>query len=99
LKAKRDPVNIHDFEELKSRGQEQTSPKACLLDQVRVVYRQKHYSPKTEKAFVFWIRQFIPHDQKQHPKNMSQAGTSRLNNFVPSGLRVKKTIKPLEQRY
>ncbi len=30
-----------------------------LLDQVRDVIRVKHYSYKTEKTYVLWIRRFI----------------------------------------
>ncbi|MES9944926.1 MAG: phage integrase N-terminal SAM-like domain-containing protein [Candidatus Thiodiazotropha sp.] len=36
---------------------EQRQPR--LLERVRTASRQKHFSPKTEKAYVYWIRQFI----------------------------------------
>lgn len=35
------------------------NPKARLLDQVREVIRVKHYSIRTEEAYVQWIRRFI----------------------------------------
>ena len=82
MKAKRDSVNIHDFEELNSWGQAQTSPKPRLLDQVRASCRRKHYSPKTEKAYVFWIRQFILHNQKKHPKIMGQTEIESYLNHL-----------------
>ena len=44
-----------------------TAPqKPRLLEQVRIACRQKHYSPKTEKSYVFWIRQFILFHNKRH---------------------------------
>ena len=35
------------------------NPKARLLDQVREVIRVKHYSIRTEDAYVQWIKRFI----------------------------------------
>jgi len=35
--------------------------KPRLLDEVRRVIRLNHYSRRTEKTYVFWIRQFILH--------------------------------------
>ena len=43
-------------------------PKKKLLDQVRDVIRLKHYSIRTEKAYVSWIRRYILFYNKQHPK-------------------------------
>ena len=41
-----------------------------LLDQVRARIRVKHYSIRTEQAYVDWIRRFIRHFGKRHPKDM-----------------------------
>ncbi|MDP3138095.1 MAG: phage integrase N-terminal SAM-like domain-containing protein, partial [Burkholderiaceae bacterium] len=38
-----------------------------LLDQVRGKLRLKHYSIRTERAYVDWIKQFILHFDKRHP--------------------------------
>ena len=38
-----------------------------LLDQVREQLRLRHYSPRTETAYVHWIRRFILFHGKQHP--------------------------------
>lgn len=43
-----------------------------LLERVRIACRQKHFSPKTEKAYFYRIRQFILIDDKHHPKEMGQ---------------------------
>ncbi len=34
-------------------------PAKKLLDQVREIIRMKHYSPRTEKTYVGWIRRYI----------------------------------------
>ena len=47
-----------------------SSPK--LLDQVRIVARVKHYSRKTEDAYVNWIKRFILFHHKRHPTEMAE---------------------------
>ncbi|MGL4407992.1 MAG: integron integrase [Zoogloea sp.] len=44
-----------------------------LLDQVRGRIRFKHYSYRTEQAYVDWIRRFILHHGKRHPREMGAA--------------------------
>ncbi|MCL4504827.1 MAG: integron integrase [Chloroflexi bacterium] len=41
-----------------------------LLDQVSDAIRVKHYSIRTEEAYVGWIRRFILFHDKRHPKDM-----------------------------
>ena len=43
-----------------------------LLDRVRQKIRLKHYSIRTEEAYVGWIRRFILFHDKKHPKDMGQ---------------------------
>lgn len=38
-----------------------------LLDQVRDVLRLKHYSIRTEEAYVNWIKRYILFHHKRHP--------------------------------
>ena len=47
-------------------------PTPKLLDQVRTVIRVKHYSLKTERAYVGWIKRFILYHQKKHPTEMAE---------------------------
>ena len=49
----------------------QAAPK--LLDQVRGKIRLKHYSLRTEEAYVDWIKRFIRHFDKRHPRDMGAA--------------------------
>jgi integron integrase len=41
-----------------------------LLDQVRGRLRAKHYSLRTEKAYVWWIRRYILANGKRHPRDL-----------------------------
>jgi integron integrase len=46
-------------------------PPKKLLEQVSDVIRLKHYSYKTEKSYVNWIKRYILFHNKQHPREMS----------------------------
>ena len=48
----------------------QNKPK--LLDQVRDVIRRKHFSIRTEQAYIDWIRRFILFHNKRHPAEMAE---------------------------
>lgn len=41
-----------------------------LLEQVRDVIRVKHYSYKTEKSYINWIKRYILFHNKRHPREM-----------------------------
>jgi integron integrase len=59
-----------------------------LLDEVRRVLRLKHYSLRTEQAYVSWIRRFILANGKRHPREM---GASEVERFL-SGLAVDRRV-------
>jgi integron integrase len=42
-----------------------------LLERVRETIRRKHYSQKTEQAYLNWIKQYILFHDKKHPQDMS----------------------------
>lgn len=44
--------------------------KPKLLDQVRDTIRLKHYSIRTERAYIDWIKRFILFHHKRHPSEM-----------------------------
>jgi len=44
--------------------------KPKLLDQFSGVMRMKHYSLKTEKSYVHWVRRFIFFHNRRHPQEM-----------------------------
>jgi len=50
-----------------------------LLDRVREAIRARHYSLRTEEAYVGWIRRFILFHKKRHPLEMAEP---EINAFV-----------------
>jgi integron integrase len=50
-----------------------------LLDQVRGKIRLKHYSIRTEQAYTDWIKRFILHFGKKHPRDM---GSAEVEQFL-----------------
>jgi integron integrase len=50
-----------------------------LLDQMRERIRYKHYSLRTEKAYIFWVRRFIRFHGLKHPKAM---GGPEIERFL-----------------
>jgi len=55
------------------------SGKSKLLDQVREEIRLKHYSLRTEQAYIDWIKRFIVFHRKQHPSKM---GAEEVRQFL-----------------
>jgi integron integrase len=41
-----------------------------LLDRVRTAARLRHFSRRTEEAYVAWIRRFVLHHGRRHPREM-----------------------------
>jgi len=41
-----------------------------LLEQTRSAIRMRHYSPRTEKAYLGWIRRFVAAHGGRHPDQM-----------------------------
>ena len=48
-----------------------------LIDQVRNVIRKKHYSIRTEQAYVEWIKRFVSF-HKRHPKYLAEKEISQF---------------------
>ncbi|WP_420888698.1 phage integrase N-terminal SAM-like domain-containing protein [Chromobacterium amazonense] len=58
--------------------------KPRLLEQVRARIRVKHYSLRTEQAYVEWIRRFILFHGKEHPMEMGKAEVEVYLLFLAS---------------
>jgi integron integrase len=56
-----------------------SSQKPKLLDRVRHAIRTRHYSLRTEEAYVQWIRRFIVFHHKRHPQEM---GVAEIQQFL-----------------
>ena len=59
-----------------------------LLDQVRDVIRKKHYSIRTEQAYVQWIKQFITFHNNRRPKDMGEKEISRFISYLATDKKV-----------
>ncbi len=53
-----------------------------LLDQLRNEIRFKHYSIRTEKAYVDWVKRFILFHDKQHPEEMGEVEIKQFLNWL-----------------
>lgn len=50
-----------------------------LLDEVRRRLRLKHYSLRTEQAYLYWIRRYIRADVLRHPREI---GGAEIEQFL-----------------
>lgn len=58
---------------------ETSQPRPRLLDQVRAALKSRHYSERTAKAYVHWIRRYIHFHNKRHPDQMAEP---EINAFL-----------------
>ncbi len=56
--------------------------KPKLLDIVRTELRTRHYSLRTEKVYVSWIKRFILFHNKRHPKEMGAGEIKAFINYL-----------------
>lgn len=68
-------------------------PPARLLDRVREVIRIKHYSIRTEQAYLQWIRRYIRFHGRRHPREL---GADELRAFL-SDLAVRGNVAAATQ--
>ena len=59
-----------------------------LMDSVRAAIRVRHYSFRTEKAYVDWIRRFILFNKKRHPRDMGGPEVAAFLNHLANDRRV-----------
>ena len=57
-----------------------TAPR--LLDQVRAAIRARHYSRRTEDAYVHWIRRFIVFHGRRHPQELGAADVTAFVTWL-----------------
>lgn len=63
-------------------------PPPRLLDRVRAAVRARHFSRRTEKVYVAWIRRFILFHDKRHPADM---GAPEVSKFL-SALAMERNV-------
>ena len=52
-------------------------PSPRFLDRLRQALRARHYSPRTERVYVGWVRRFIVFHGKRHPSEMGADEVTR----------------------
>ena len=62
---------------------ESSSPR--LLDRVREATRLRHYSERTEQAYVAWIRRFIVFHGKRHPRELGEREVTAFLSSLAAG--------------
>ena len=50
-----------------------------IFDKLRAALRVKHYSYRTEKSYIYWVRHFTYFHKKKHPQSM---GTGEVRAFL-----------------
>jgi integron integrase len=70
-----------------------SSPPPRLLEAVTERLRVRHYSLRTERAYIGWIRRFILANDKRHPREL---GTVEVERFLTS-LAVQGEVTPSTQ--
>lgn len=65
-----------------------------LLDRIRDSIRIRNYSMRTERTYLYWIRQFIRHSGMRHPDDL---GAGEVGEFL-SHLALRKDVAPSTQR-
>ncbi len=59
-----------------------------LLDQVRDVIRRKHYSRRTERTYVSWIKRYILFHDKRDPRDMGKVGIKAFLSYLATDRKV-----------
>lgn len=69
-------------------GPRQEGARPRLLDEVRCRLRLKHYSLKTERAYLYWIRRYIHANGRRHPRELDGAAVERFLSLLATRDRV-----------
>lgn len=69
-------------------AQEVVATKPRLLERVSAAIRARHYSRRTEEAYVFWIRKFILFHNKRHPSEMGVPEVSAFLEWLATDRKV-----------
>lgn len=68
-----------------------SSPK--LLDQMRKALRSRHYSRRTERTYIMWVKRFAVYHKLRHPAEMAE---TEINAFL-THLAVNEKVSPSTQ--
>ena len=53
-----------------------------LLEVVSDTIRRKHYSHRTEKSYLQWIKRYVTYPQKRHPREMGKVKVEAFLTYL-----------------
>ena len=68
-------------------------PESKLLNRVRTELRAKHYSKRTEQAYIGWIKRFILFNNKKHPDEMGADEIKEYINYLAVSKKVSSSTQ------
>jgi hypothetical protein len=74
-----------------SEPAEANKPK--FLDQIRQLMRLRHYSRRTEEAYIGWIRRYILFHGKRHPRDLGESDIVKFLSSLPVEERVAESTQ------
>ena len=74
------PLSLRRRAEM-ARAPQRNQPRR--LDQVREAIRMRHYSIRTEEAYVSWIKRYILFHGKRHPLEMGEDEITQFSRRWP----------------
>jgi integron integrase len=63
-------------------------PPPRLLDRVRTLLRTRHFSRRTEQAYVAWVRRFVLFHGRRHPEGLGASEVTRYLSHLASSRQV-----------
>ncbi|HMM74600.1 MAG TPA: phage integrase N-terminal SAM-like domain-containing protein [Gammaproteobacteria bacterium] len=69
------------------------APRPRLFDAVRTVLRRHHYSFRTEKTYLFWIRDFIRFNDRIHSRELGPEADERYLGWLATERRVSASTR------
>jgi hypothetical protein len=66
-----------------------------ILHRTKATLRRKHYSIRTEKSYLRWIRQFLNFHNQRHPREMGAMELEMFLNHLALDRRVAASTQPV----
>ena len=82
------PVKVSDTSQTSGEPVNNQATNVKLLDQVRSAVRARHYSHRTEKTYVGWIRRFLLFHRHRDPVAMSEEDVGHFLSSLATDRRV-----------
>jgi integrase len=82
------PLEVTLLDSSTPAGQAELALKPRLLDHVRDCLRRRHYSLRTEKVYIGWIRRFVLFHWKRHPQELGPVEVTAFLSYLARESRV-----------